>query len=231
MLDWGEVKSKAMTIFLILNNLLEVVVPLHQKIAYCKDIVSNLQHNPPKQRWKFTIVAYFYSLIDIASAINILYLHKDTTGIPILYRSFLEAYVDLYNLVHDPKYGYRLEVNKNKEWSRLLTNHENPYLDGVFNDEDWNTFIEKLKVDKESADPQYKPLKPSEKFKLAELQDAYETLYNELCSNAHNNLRSVYERFLKKEANGSKAEMCMASVLTCIDEALDLLKKTSILKV
>lgn len=203
---------------------------LNKKIVYCKDIACNLKRNPPKNKWKFSVAAYFYSLIDIASAINILYLHKDTTSIPILFRSFLEAYFDLYNLTHDQKYGYKLEANKNKEWSRLMEHAENPYFEEVLEDENWQAFIEKLKNDKENADPQYKPLKQSDKFGLAGQKTAYETLYNEMCSDAHNNLRSVYTRFLEEGADGNKlkADLCMTSVLTGIDEAMNLLKQASL---
>lgn len=183
---------------------------IDKKIAYCKDIAKHLQLNPPKDKWRFSLAAYFYSLIDIASAINILYLHKDTTSIPILYRSFLEAYFDLYNLAHDRKYGYKLDANKSKEWNRLLKHTKNPYIKGISDDENWNAFIEKLKNDLDNNTPQHKPLNVSEKFDIAGQHATYETIYNEMCSDAHNNLRSVYARFMPEGVDGNKykADLC-----------------------
>lgn len=62
--------------------------------------------------YKRTLLAYSLNLLDLADAIVTLSEAGKLSGIPILYRTFSETFVDFHNLSSDRAYGYRLQSNR-----------------------------------------------------------------------------------------------------------------------
>ena len=147
------------------------------------------------------IIALYGSIIELTGSCIILVDKKMISAVPILLRSILEAYVDLINLINDPKYAHNLEVSYLKEWLRLLQQAKkgkNQYLKQISEADtlddsikDWTEQKEKLNKDG------YKALTKENKFKLAGLEDEYYSIYNSLCSDSHNNLRSLMGRHIE----------------------------------
>jgi hypothetical protein len=80
------------------------------------------------------LVALYGSIIELTGAIIALVDRRLITGVPVLLRSVLEAYVDLHNLSEVPTYGYVLELGHIRECLKIL--HEaktgkNEYLAAI----------------------------------------------------------------------------------------------------
>ena len=170
--------------------------------------------------YKHTLLAYSSSLLDLADAIVTLSEAGKLSGIPILYRTFSETFVDFHNLSSDRAYGYRLQSNRLKEWIKVLDNLDPKHLEWLKETAELDDLIEfKAQLVKEKADlsDQFKPIKIGEKFDLAGLKDFYDTVYNELCSDSHSNLRSVFSR-LNLDDDDPKIQLCISTLPQALTE-------------
>jgi hypothetical protein len=141
--------------------------------------------------------ALYIKICELTAGCIILIDCKVTTGVPILVRGILEAYVDLINLCKDSAYIKSMEVSYFEEWLRILKeakNNQNSNLCGTFQVEDLSAHIdifqEELKRLKKEG---FKVLSAKERFNNAGMGKEYSANYNILCCHSHNNLRSLID--------------------------------------
>lgn len=156
------------------------------------------------------IISLYASIIEqTGSAITLLKAGR-YTGVNIIERSSLEAYIDLVNLVKDPGYLQQMKAAWHKEWLKL----SNAGLAGdseVVKSLPQGDLNEAISYHQRSFDrlkaKGIKPLMPAERFARADQRSLYETIYNELCADSHNNIRALNERHIR-EVDG-KTEVVM----------------------
>jgi hypothetical protein len=98
-----------------------------ERITNIRGDVDRLISLHKQNLYEHTLLAYSSSLLDLADAIITLSVTGKLSGIPILYRTFSETFVDFHNLSLDRDYGYRLQSNRLKEWIKVLE-HLDPKL-------------------------------------------------------------------------------------------------------
>jgi hypothetical protein len=127
--------------------------------------------------------------------------NQQLIGVPILLRSILEGYVDLLNLIHDPKYGHHLDSSLLTEWIKLLDEAKTGNNELVLSLIDIpEEIITQLKNKNEELKKNgFKPLQSKEKFKRAEMLKEYRSIFNMLCCDSHNNLRSLIARHINQK--------------------------------
>jgi hypothetical protein len=197
-----------------------VNVSLAERIINIRDDVDRLISMHKQKLYEHTLLAYSSSLLDLADAIITLSATGKLSGIPILYRTFSETFVDFHNLSSDRGYGYRLQSNRLKEWINVLEHLDPKHFEWLKESAGLNELVDfKEQLVKEKADlsDQFKPIKISAKFDLAGLKDFYETIYNELCSDSHSNLRSVRSR-LHLVDNDPKIQLCISTIPQALTE-------------
>jgi hypothetical protein len=191
-----------------------------ERITNIRGDVDRLISLHKQNLYEHTLLAYSSSLLDLADAIITLSVTGKLSGITILYRTFSETFVDFHNLSSDRDYGYRLQSNRLKEWIKVLEHLDPKHLEWLKESNELDDLVEfKAQLVKEKADlsDQFKPIKISAKFDLAGLKDFYETMYNELCSDSHSNLRSVRSR-LYLDGNDPKIQKCISTIPQALTE-------------
>tara|TARA_R110002051_G_scaffold21191_1_gene56544 strand:+ start:19045 stop:19728 length:684 start_codon:yes stop_codon:yes gene_type:complete len=150
-------------------------------------------------------VALLASLIEYTNTALLMANKQTAAGDDSVFRSFLEGYVDLKNLADDEKYLRVLMLDYHCEWLRLFKHADgaNPYLESIAAHESaadskkWHeqqvTWLKKKKVPR---------LKIADKFKRADMQHEYKSIYNFSSGEAHNNFRALIRRNLDRDENG-----------------------------
>lgn len=150
-----------------------------------------------------TTIALYGSILELTGASILLIDRRLITGVPILLRAILEAYVDLVNLIENARYGYNLEVAYLKEWLKLLEEAKtgkNEYLADLNKEKTLNSTIAKWADEKRKLEAKgYRALKIEGKFRLAGMEKEYRSVYNLLCNDAHNNLLALVGRHIERE--------------------------------
>jgi len=164
---------------------------------------NKLTVNKEKPQHLFATALYI-KIFELTAGCIILIDREVTTGVPILVRGILEAYVDLINLCKDPAYIKSMKVSYFEEWLRILKeakNNQNSNLCGTFQMKDLSAHIdifqEELKRLKKEG---FKVLFAKERFNNAGMGKEYSANYNILCCHSHNNLRSLID--VTKNADG-----------------------------
>jgi len=147
------------------------------------------------------VVALYGSLIELCSSLIKSIDSGDTTAVPILFRSFLEAHVDFSNLCRNATYGYRMQASYLKEWISVLRearSSKNPFLQGIAELDNLDGEIDKQKEElNELIAKGYEPLSIRQKFGLAGMEKVYNSMYNFMCTEAHNNIRALISRHIE----------------------------------
>ena len=107
-----------------------------------------------------------------------------------------------------------------KEWIKVLDNLDPKHLEWLKESAELDDLVEfKAQLVKEKADlsDQFKPIKIGDKFDLAGFKDFYDTVYNELCSDSHSNLRSVFSR-LNLDDDDPKIQLCISTLPQALTE-------------
>ena len=79
-------------------------------------------------------IALYGSIIELNSTCLNLIKNEMPIGVPILFKTILEAHVDLTNLCNDASYIGYLNASNLKEWIRVLKeadSEDNPYLASI----------------------------------------------------------------------------------------------------
>lgn len=181
------------------EEVLEFLKEIHDKFqAYSQNLMFDKAH--PLHR---NVIALYGSILEMTGSNILLANNKLVTGIPILLKSILEAYVDLTNLIKNPQYGYNLEINYLKQWLEILNEAKtgkNEYLQSLTDEPSLDETIAKWNRDKKKLENNgHSSLKISQKFMRAGLEKEYRSMYNSLCSDSHNNLRALVSRHIEIE--------------------------------
>jgi hypothetical protein len=146
----------------------------------------------------FALLSLYGSLIELVGCILILMDNRGRLGVPSVFRTFLETYVEFHNLVRDPKYGYYIDANDAKEWLRVLKaarDTRNPYLSGLTALPNLPEIIAKTEDELLNLKTRgFEPLSIRARFQRADMLDEYESFYNFLCTEAHSNKRALISR-------------------------------------
>jgi len=185
--------------------------PFSQQIKFDKE--------HPQHR---NIIALYGSIIELTGSAILLVDKRLITGVPVIIRSILEAYVDLYNLAENPAYGYALEISYIKEWLKIL--HEakggqNEYLAAISQAPSLDGSITAWQRQKQQLEAKgHRSLQIEQKFQRAHMEKEYRSIYNSLCCDAHNNLRSLIDRHI--ELGQSDFQVVFYKAYTPEDSAL-----------
>ncbi len=162
-------------------------------LDYSKELEFDKTHP-----YHFNLVALYGTLVELAGSITILIDNNSRIGIPSIFRTFVETFVEFRNLSTDPKYGYFMEASHLEQWTRVFKEAlkgTNPYLEGMSNTVDLNELIEQhVKKMEELEKEGYKPLSIFRRFKKAEMEDIYRSIYNFLSNDTHSNIRALISR-------------------------------------
>ena len=150
--------------------------------------------------WHRNLVLLYLTMLELTGAVCILIREKIGIAVPILLRSLVEADLDFINLAKNRRYGYHMRASELKEWIKILKGAKggrNNFLKDISHVagldatlENWETELNHLKG------KGYKPLSPAEKFVKAGLNAVYESVYNDLCCDSHNNIRALTSHHL-----------------------------------
>jgi hypothetical protein len=145
----------------------------------------------------------------------------------------VEASVDIINLKADRTYGYYMDATNLKEWIKIFEEAkkgDNPYLADISKLPNLNEILcdHKKQLD-ELKDKGYSPLSHFDKFAKANQAKEYRSIYNFLCCDAHNNIRSLISRHADINDDQSDyqlqflAPINLDSIFHYIDSCIDIL--------
>lgn len=147
-------------------------------------------------------VCLYTRLIEIASGCKALLEKNSLVGIPIFLRSMFEADIDLTNLMKNLDYSKRMYASFLKEKLRLTkeaaSSKPNPFLTAVRAS---RNPAEDLKETQDEIDrlatEKHDPIDIRCRAELAGKIDEYLSVYNMLCLDTHNNIRSLEDWHLE----------------------------------
>lgn len=143
----------------------------------------------------------YCTLIELSESFSKLIECQCYSGTLSVYRTFLENYVDLQNLVNNEHYVYQLDYDNFRQEKRKLkaANNDNPYLKSIRKYA--NDRLPKLDVEiaalKENCD--FKVLNTiKDKFELAGMDKEYNGLYIILSAESHCSLEAIFDRHFER---------------------------------
>jgi len=175
---------------------LKFLKELHDEfIDLSKAIIFEKKH--PRQLF---LIALYGSILELCGGLITLIDKKFYTRMPSLFRSIVEAHVELKNLFADAEYGYFMEASRCDQWIKVLKEAKkgkNPYLSEITN---WDKLESELGKEKNTLNELkkkgYTPLKVWKRFELAGMENEYRSLYNFLSCDAHSNIRALIKRHI-----------------------------------
>ncbi|EGR1559829.1 TPA: hypothetical protein NJ487_004488 [Vibrio parahaemolyticus] len=172
-----------------LKLLKEVLDFSHEKITTI-DFVT-------KEKSNSYSISIYCSLIELAKSFHTLIGCKEYTGSLSIYRTFLENYVELINLINDNKYLKHIELEFYEHKLRTLNSAEkgNVYLVSLLEFTGIEIPKNKLRINEIKQELGIKnKYRIKEKFSMANMLGEYEAVYTELCSESHCNLGALFSR-------------------------------------
>jgi len=173
--------------------------------------------NKNSELFKFNSQSYaaypmgiYASLIELAQAFHLLISGNHFTGSLSIYRTFIENYVDLRNLVKDLNYVHQLEYDNYHNNLRIFkaAKKGNRYLGYLHKtaDEKISELTLKKKAKKTSAKIKIVTT-ILDKFIKAEMEEEYKGLYPFLCSEAHSSLFAIHTRHFQHDDNTGRLQI------------------------
>ena len=153
-------------------------------------------------------VALYGTLLELTGCMIQLIEYNGRTGVPSLFRAFLEAAVELRNLMRDAGYIDHMTASYLDQWLKVLQNAKkgtNPYLASIaaLSDLDAQIVVQKKQIDKLKARGRL-PLTVFERFKRADMVKEYRSIYNFLSCDSHSNIRALVSRHIERGNNDFK---------------------------
>lgn len=152
------------------------------------------------------VVLLYASMIEQTDSFLLLANNGRRAGTHAIFRSFLEAYVDLKALAKDDAYLHHMYASYHREWLRVLreaNTNSNQYLVGIRahiaffeTQQDHAGKLERLKANK------FIPLTAEQRFERAGMLNEYRSIYNFLCRETHNNISALMSRHMEQDGDG-----------------------------
>ncbi len=161
---------------------------------------SQSLHFDKKHVLHAVLVSLYGSLIEFTGCTLTLLENRGESGIPSIFRTFLETYVEFHNLVHSPTYGNHIDANDLKESIKRLkaAKRGNPYLAEIASRSDLLNLIDSMERQlRDLKSKEYEPLTIHERFKRADMIEVYESLYSLLSSHSHSNKEALVDRHVE----------------------------------
>ena len=142
------------------------------------------------------------SIVEMAYSCMILLKKGQFIGLPILLRSMLEGFVDLVSICKEENYLKNMQAAYYYDQRRFFKyaiegGQENPFLADLAKDKKLPEAFESARRDLAALEEEGFPkLQIYERFKQAELENLYTSIYCLLCRETHNNLSSLEKRHL-----------------------------------
>lgn len=140
------------------------------------------------------VVCFYGRLIELTGGMIVLIDEQKASSAPIVFRSFLEAYVDLINLMEDANYIQHLLAAHHKKWIKILgaSRGPNPYLESIGEHRDVNVIVADHTARlEETTKAGYAPLKVWERFQKANMENEYRSIYSFGSGDAHNDFGAL----------------------------------------
>ena len=177
---------------------------LASTLGLAKHFLNTLRFNRKDSQQLYSVCLYT-RLFELASGCKALLEKNALVGIPIFLRSMFEADIDLINLMKSKDYPERMYASFLKEKLRLTkevaSSTPNPFLTTVREKrnpmEDLNET--QIKFDQLVANNNG-PISIRERAESADKLNEYLSIYNMLCLDTHNNIRSLEEWHLEMSA-------------------------------
>ena len=157
------------------------------------------------QEYDRLVVMLYTTSIEQLGSVLTLFTNDVSAGANTLFRSYLEAFVDLQNLLTDPSYVDVCNYSYSQQWMTVFreADEDNPFLAGLTDNENYREIVSQHK--KQIADLESKGITHMtvlDRFKKAEMKDVYRSVYNFACAESHNNIRSLASRHLEADKDG-----------------------------
>jgi hypothetical protein len=200
--EWPPYEAGSVALFRnMMNTLVNKYIALALRVHEAALDISRSFQFDQTHPWHRDIITLYGSILELHGSICILVREKIGTGIPILLRSIVEAHLDLNNLAQDRTYGYRMRASELKECEKVLKNAKaghNPFLKDLASEYDVGDALSEVRKELESLKRDgYNPLSQKDKFVSADLTQVYESVYNMLCCEAHNNRQALTSRHVR----------------------------------
>lgn len=189
------------------DNIVEFLRQLHDR---CLELSQHLVFDK-RHVLHFGLISLYGSLIELAGCILTLMKNQGKLGVPTLFRTFLETYVEFHNLVLDPTYGYIIEANDLKEELNMLRaarDTRSPYLLSIADLPDLATIIANREKELDRLKVKgYKPISIYLRFERAGMVDQFRSIYKLISTEAHSNKRALISRHAEIKEDGTDYEM------------------------
>jgi len=213
------------------SELFEFLKSLHDK---CLELSKEIRFDKKNPR-QLHLIGLNGSIIELSGSITLLIDEKIAIGIPSLFRSMLEAFVELKNLCENAEYGYYMEASFVKEWLKIYREakeNPNPFLSEISKHDKLDSLITEYKKKLVSLKKRgYYPLKVEERFKRADMEDEYRSLYNFLSRDAHSNISALIGRHYEIDGDDFSVtyyrDVPIQSLVVYIDSVAGILVKSA----
>ncbi len=186
-----------MDTFVFLQNTIDKSIEYSAELTFDK---TNSQH--------FLLICLYMRIIELSYSCAILMKNRIVSGVPILLRTAIETFADFRSLSKDGNYANVMQASYAKEWLRLYgeaIEGNNPYLGKISEMVNLKQTYEESKTELEELKKKgYLALTHRERFGKAGMTSEYLSIYNNLCSHSHSNIRSLLDRHTHIEGNDFK---------------------------
>lgn len=185
-------------------ELFDFLKQLHDDcIALSKTITFDKKH--PRH---LHLIGLYGSTIELSGCLITLIDKKMWTGVPPMFRSILEAHVELINLQAKAEYGYFMQASYHSQWLKLLREAKkgtNPFLSDIAKIKELDSQIPSQEKELAALKAKgYKPLMVVDRFQKAGLSNEYRSIYNSLSNDAHSSIRALISRHYEIEGDDFK---------------------------
>lgn len=152
------------------------------------------------------VVSLYCAIIEYSGTMLTLVENQRRTGFSSVFRSYLEAYVDLYNLLEDEEYYFRKKANYHNEWLKVLREcrADNEYLRGIAESKDLVSITESHQENLTKLRASgHTPVNVFESFAMADMQEEYHSIYRFEAAESHNDFRALMKRNIIEKEDGS----------------------------
>jgi Family of unknown function (DUF5677) len=165
----------------------------YKMIVYLEHVLERVENEILKRELsdsdtqKLLLFSLILSIMELTKSAIVLLNKKIHISIPTILRNILEAHVDLKNLAANLEYKNVMYTSYLAEQKRLLENQES-------HTELERTMLEYINLLFEKYKKNINKTKLSSRFNSAGLRFLYNSLYNKLCRETHNNINCLIQR-------------------------------------